>query len=196
MSNPRGGRLVKNKEIDNDSMLLITNVIDTVKAAEVPIVEESVIEAPKIKLNLGCGFRKVDGFINIDKRELVKPELLADIEDGFPMYADSSVDEVRAFDILEHIVPDKVVFVLSEIHRILKSEGVFHFFIPSTDGRGAFQDPTHRSYWNINSWLYYCAPTWHDLYPELPFFKSLGIKDVGENVYKIIHTEGFLQPVK
>jgi len=27
--------------------------------------------------------------------------------------------------------------------------------IPSTDGRGAFQDPTHVSYWNENSFLYY-----------------------------------------
>lgn len=27
--------------------------------------------------------------------------------------------------------------------------------VPSTDGRGAFQDPTHVSYWNENSFLYY-----------------------------------------
>ncbi|MDP1796315.1 MAG: hypothetical protein Q8K78_02485, partial [Planctomycetaceae bacterium] len=26
---------------------------------------------------------------------------------------------------------------------------------PSTDGRGAFQDPTHVSFWNSNSFWYY-----------------------------------------
>ena len=28
-------------------------------------------------------------------------------------------------------------------------------FTPSTDGRGAFQDPTHVSFWNSNSFWYY-----------------------------------------
>ena len=27
--------------------------------------------------------------------------------------------------------------------------------VPSTDGRGAFQDPTHVSFWNENSFTYY-----------------------------------------
>ena len=27
--------------------------------------------------------------------------------------------------------------------------------VPSTDGRGAWMDPTHISYWNENSFLYY-----------------------------------------
>jgi hypothetical protein len=27
--------------------------------------------------------------------------------------------------------------------------------VPSTDGRGAFQDPTHRSFWCENDWDYY-----------------------------------------
>ena len=27
--------------------------------------------------------------------------------------------------------------------------------VPSTDGRGAFQDPTHVSFWNSNSFWYY-----------------------------------------
>ena len=30
-----------------------------------------------------------------------------------------------------------------------------HFVGPSTDGRGAFQDPTHVSFWNSNSFWYY-----------------------------------------
>ena len=29
---------------------------------------------------------------------------------------------------------------------------------PSTDGRGAFQDPTHVSFWNSNSFWYYTRP--------------------------------------
>ena len=42
-----------------------------------------------------------------------------------------------------------------ELYRILVPGGWFLSSTPSTDGRGAFQDPTHVSFWNENSFLYY-----------------------------------------
>ncbi len=45
--------------------------------------------------------------------------------------------------------------IISEIHRILVPNGMFKCIVPSTDGRGAFQDPSHLSYWNENSFWYY-----------------------------------------
>ena len=33
--------------------------------------------------------------------------------------------------------------------------GWFFIEVPSTDGPGAWQDPTHKSYWNHNSFHYY-----------------------------------------
>jgi hypothetical protein len=45
---------------------------------------------------------------------------------------------------------------MNEIWRILKPDGIVDISVPSTDGRGAFQDPTHVSFWNINSFMYYC----------------------------------------
>ena len=56
-------------------------------------------------------------------------------------------------DILEHL-HDKTK-IMGEIHRVLAHGGWAFIEIPSTDGRGAFQDPTHVSYWNENSFLYY-----------------------------------------
>jgi hypothetical protein len=44
---------------------------------------------------------------------------------------------------------------MSEIHRVLAHGGWAFIEVPSTDGRGAFQDPTHVSFWNENSFLYY-----------------------------------------
>lgn len=107
-----------------------------------------------ISLNLGCGYKKLDGYINIDSRTEVNPDIVCDITTGLP-YEDSLVDIVRAFDFLEHIPPDNVIDVMNEIWRVLKPDGIFESHTPSTDGRGAFQDPTHRSFWNKNSWLYY-----------------------------------------
>jgi hypothetical protein len=44
---------------------------------------------------------------------------------------------------------------MSEIHRVLVPGGYCFIHVPSTDGRGAWQDPTHVSYWNQNSFFYY-----------------------------------------
>jgi SAM-dependent methyltransferase len=44
---------------------------------------------------------------------------------------------------------------MSEIHRVLAPGGWAFIEVPSTDGRGAWQDPTHVSFWNENSFWYY-----------------------------------------
>ena len=44
---------------------------------------------------------------------------------------------------------------MKEAHRLLAHGGLFLISVPSIDGRGAFQDPTHISFWNQNSFLYY-----------------------------------------
>ncbi len=145
---------------------------------------------------MGCGGRHVEGYINIDIEERHNPDLVCDIEKGLP-YEDDSMEEIRAFDFLEHINPDKVIFVMQEIHRVLKPEGIFHFFVPSTDGRGAFQDPYHVSRWNINNFLYYCDRDWNALYPELPLFKVLELRNVNTSEHlRIIHVEGKIVPMK
>jgi hypothetical protein len=45
---------------------------------------------------------------------------------------------------------------MEEAYRCLKPGGTFEIMVPSTDGRGAFQDPTHKTWWNMNSFSYYC----------------------------------------
>jgi len=45
--------------------------------------------------------------------------------------------------------------VMKEVSRVLSPGGWLLCQVPSTDGRGAFQDPRHISYWNENSFAYY-----------------------------------------
>jgi predicted SAM-dependent methyltransferase len=154
------------------------------------------------KLNLGSGMRKLEGYINIDSRVECDPDMVFDLETcngnrnwGFD---ESSLDEVRAYDIMEHFHQDKVIFVLSEIHRVLKPGGIFDFFIPSTEGIGAFMDPTHRSYWNIGSMLYFVHPDWHALYPDWPFFNVVKQirRVITDKELQLIHITGQITPVK
>ena len=150
-----------------------------------------------IKLNLGCGLKKIEGYDNIDNNKIVTPDTVLDIvSEGLWLWADNSVDEVRAFDFLEHVPIGKTIFVIEEIYRVLKPDGIFEHFTPSTDGRGAFQDPTHVSFWNINSWFYYTILAWN-IYNIKALFGIIKLEDiVTDAANKVIHTHGLMYAMK
>ena len=75
-----------------------------------------------------------------------------DITNGIPL-PDDSVFIVNAIDILQKFADP--TFAMSEIYRVLCDGGWAFIQVPSTDGRGAFQDPSHKSYWNQNTFWYY-----------------------------------------
>jgi predicted SAM-dependent methyltransferase len=151
------------------------------------------------KLNLCCGYRHVNGieWINIDNREECNPDLLWDIElNGLTYFDDNSVDEVRAHDALEHISSSRCIYVMEEIYRVLKPNGILDLMIPSTDGRGAFQDFTHKSYWNQNSFFYFMNDDYRNLYGIKAKFKG-NVKTIFTDVSnKILHVIALLQAVK
>jgi len=107
-------------------------------------------------LDLGARFNPQPGYTIVDinlPKELEKQEhIKADLSKTWP-FKDKSVGVIRAYDFLEHL-PDKQ-FTMSEIHRVLAPGGILLSATPSTDGRGAFQDPTHVSFWNENSFWYW-----------------------------------------
>ena len=118
-----------------------------------------------MKLNWGSSDNLHVDFLNVDMWEPPGAQpwdgtldnyagrfLKADLRKKLPL-ADSSCDEIRAHDIVEHL-PSKIR-TMNEIHRLLKPGGLLDLFVPTTDGRGAFQDPTHVSYWTPNDLWYY-----------------------------------------
>ena len=124
-----------------------------------------------------------------------KPDLVLNVEDGLP-YEDESIDNIIAKDFLEHIHPDKVIFVIEEIWRVLKTGCLFEHMTPSTEGRGAWQDPTHRSFWNKNSWMYYTMPDARELIGTKANFKIIAMQDQMTNYdLRIIHTHGILEKI-
>lgn len=122
---------------------------------EIDIMDNSNLSASSklICIDLGCGTHKAEGFIGVDVVAADGVDVIANLNGYFP-FPDNSVDFLKAHDIIEHL-PDRI-HTMNEIWRILKPDGIVDISVPSTDGRGAFQDPTHVSFWNINSFMYYC----------------------------------------
>lgn len=78
---------------------------------------------------------------------------------------DDTVGLVRAYDVLQR-VPKRAEF-FNECHRVLAHAGLIFTQTPSTDGRGAFQDPSHTAYYNENSFMYLTQRELHGLIPDL-----------------------------
>lgn len=101
------------------------------------------------KIEVGGRMAAKDGYETVD---LVDADINCDLNGRWP-FEDSSVGVIRAMDVFEHLY--NPIDTMKEVSRVLAPGGYLICQVPSTDGRGAFQDPTHVSFWNENSFYYY-----------------------------------------
>lgn len=100
-------------------------------------------------LDLGGRLNAWPGFTTVDK---FGADVNTDLDGTWP-FPDNSVGVIRASHIFEHL--RNPIHTMNEAYRVLAPGGWLLLEVPSTDGRGAFQDPTHVSFWNANSLWYY-----------------------------------------
>lgn len=88
------------------------------------------ITRPAMKLHLGCGTKKLDGWVNIDSVAGCRPDLVHDISRPLP-YGDQTADEVLAEDLLEHF--DKYIrfVVFYQWVRVLRVGGRITIQVPN-----------------------------------------------------------------
>lgn len=113
------------------------------------LAEKDARDNNLLLVDLGGGINGRHGYTTIDKNNA---DIICDLNEGIPL-PDNSVGVLNASHILEHLKDP--IKSMAEIHRVLVHGGWAFIEVPSTDGRGAFQDPTHISFWNENSFLYY-----------------------------------------
>lgn len=134
-----------------------------------------------LRLNLGCSDRRIDGCVNVD---IAPPaDQIVDLAGIWP-WADSTVDDVLAYDVCEHIGdcdhatsdvlctrcarrggtpfgarlrhPLGRIHFLNELHRVMKPGARAMIETPNAArGVGYFQDPTHVSPWCLSTFKYF-----------------------------------------
>ena len=102
-----------------------------------------------LKVDLGGGLFPRKGYLTVDQEGA---DITCDLNEGIPL-DDNSVGVLNASHLIEHLRDP--VKTMREIHRVLAHGGWAMIEVPSTDGRGAWQDPTHVSFWNEHSFWYY-----------------------------------------
>lgn len=83
-----------------------------------------------LKLNLGSGDHKIDGFTSVDLYDPMA-EVMADVCD-LP-YEAETVDEAVAYQVIEHVPYNKSLEMFREWHRVLKPGGQVIIETPDLD---------------------------------------------------------------
>ena len=81
-----------------------------------------------MKLNLGCGDRKIYGFTNVDAREEVNPDAIADVAKIHEKF--DEVDLIYACHVLEHFNKHQIKDVLDSWYKALKPGGILRLSVP------------------------------------------------------------------
>jgi len=94
-------------------------------------------------LNLGCGYSKMRGFINVDKYDVCKPDVVCNMDEYPWPWPDNSIDHIFASHIFEHL--EDWWAGIKECARILKPGGTVHIRIPdeSESSAGTYRDHLH-----------------------------------------------------
>lgn len=97
-----------------------------------------------MKLNLGCGYSKLVGYVNVDHDAICNPDMQLDLNQPLP-FEDNSVTEIRLQHVLEHLGQDaKTYFAIwKEFYRVLSDGGEIKIVVPHWQHENFHHDPTH-----------------------------------------------------
>jgi hypothetical protein len=96
-----------------------------------------------LRLNLGCGMERLDGYVNVDRHG--EPDLRHDLEVVPWPWADDSVSEILLKHVLEHLGRDPNVYleIMKEMYRVCEDGATIRIIVPHHRHDNFFHDPTH-----------------------------------------------------
>jgi len=119
------------------------------------MVEE---QEQKLKLDLGCGNNKREGFTGVDIINFKGVDIVADLRELW-QWADNSVDEVCCVHTLEHFTWPERVHFLNELYRVLKVGSKAEIITPHWSHACFYGDPSHQA--PISEWyVFYLNEEW------------------------------------
>jgi len=101
-----------------------------------------------IKLDLGCGPNKKEGYLGVDVFKFVGVDVVCDLGSATWPWKDNTVEDAHASHFLEHLTNfgDKYerVHFFNELWRVLKPGGKATIQIPHWNSQRYYGDPTHK----------------------------------------------------
>lgn len=129
-----------------------------------------------LKIVLGGGPKKTDGWLNLDILPSPEVDIVCDLNKGIPL-PDNSVVAISARHLLEHI--DDTVKIMEEIWRVAKPGAVVSIKVPYYASAGAYQDPTHRRFFTEKTFEYFLPRVKQRAVPNYSFKAEFEIVRIG-----------------
>lgn len=95
-----------------------------------------------MRLNLGSGLMRMEGFVNVDRRALPGVDVVHDLDQHPWPFEDHCADRIVALDVFEHL--DDVVGAMDECWRIMVRGGQLTIRGPAPDSENLWVDVSHR----------------------------------------------------
>ncbi len=98
-----------------------------------------------MRLNLGCGFSRVEGYVNVDSWAGCSPDVVCDLENEVWPFEDSSAEYVFFDHSLEHMGETTKQFfhIMKELYRVCAPGAEIAINVPHPLNRLYTNDPTH-----------------------------------------------------
>jgi hypothetical protein len=118
-----------------------------------------VVPSEPIRLDLGCGPRKREGFIGVDRRKFDGVDVVTDLLKPWP-WKDASVEEVQMQHVMEHFTGKERVFIVNEMYRVMQPDAKATITTPHWSSNRAYGDFTHQWPPVSEMWFYYLSKQW------------------------------------
>lgn len=108
-----------------------------------------------MKLDLGCGLHKKEGFMGVDLIDapgVIKSDIVSYLK-GAP---DNSVDEVRMHHSLEHVPGSDYLEVMWNLLRVCKNGALVEIGVPYYNNAVNLANPYHNVHFNEHSFRFFC----------------------------------------
>jgi SAM-dependent methyltransferase len=112
-----------------------------------------------LKLDLGCGKNKREGFIGVDCRKFDGVDQVADLTKPWP-WADNSVSVAHSSHFIEHLTAEQRIHFVNELYRVLVPGGTCSLIAPHWASCRAYGDLTHQWPPVSEFWFYYLNKDW------------------------------------
>ena len=137
-----------------------SSVVKMKSAAKKKPVVEAVVAPALIKIDLGCGPNKKEGFVGLDKIEFPGVDHNYDIGKEVWPFADGAVEEAYSSHFVEHLTAVERVHFCNELYRVLIDGGKCTLIVPHWNNLRAYGDPTHQWPPVSEFWFYYLDKSW------------------------------------
>ncbi len=147
-------------------------------------VKLDLINNKPIRLHLGAGEIPIEGFYNLDIKELPGIDIVADLNEKLSLIPDNSVSEIYSRHVFEHI--DNLIGLMSEIHRICTATAKINIIVPHFSNPNFYSDPTHVRFFGLYTMHYFQDPG-DQIGRSLPAFYSdtrFRVLDIKLNFYR------------